>query len=1674
MKSFAILRTNAGLTTNVKVVVESDYSLSLDSIDSTPELSTTKLKKMVFNKNNYFDELVPYFFKGFPADTAFAIKYENDSESMTDDFASQYDEIYQYGARNIVSNKDYKEEFEYFAPLHISKGQFPKYFIIFRVDGPGMIKLDRHNIKDEIFNNFKTVKLFDMTKKTNLGEWIDKNFISNQYFPTTAVEIDFDSMEFSQWNGIDYDSGGYTAKSLFLNDYLEKEKEIFEFEKFVLDGFKNNKVIYPNIINFSFLFDDTPATENSLKKWSINRYYGFYLEEMDLVKTMSPYRTPFIKADAVIKTGNILESPTGDPFVEGWSDDRPFYVEYLGEYYKVEKFVEKSAKPSLKPVVNKNQNPGQANRVAAMKARSKEMPIATRASLEDFDFGDKPLTSGTVIKQEITPTYITKWRIISSISLTGKQALLNANIGYIESTTKALMNYDNTNFDIVDFELADLWVIEIDGVHHNLVKEDGVIMINSDYAFKFYQNEYEYWINKEDASYTKKVSFIVDSENPPKKFKIYRLKLSDIKDFDDKIVDTEYSKFEYERESELTNTEETKLYMNNLNSTTHPKELDDFNYKNKVVHIPVSSEYTANHETFKIVGDDISPIWRKNSVHCRWAFENSLGANDYPYVLNNSIRFEDYNRSVNPFDPDPQRMERNLDYFYTINSSTFSYLHHTLHVENNNEKGLTRFYFDLEKYLGTDTYYLDTVSKKYQFDYFSWFFDRKTTFLSNQIHKNVTKYSLFSSGDNTVPNITLFRGIKFLLHEVDSIKKNTSGQIEAINTKTSNKFENYKFSILLSHRSNGMYWDVIDEWKMDKDYRKADIVVYNDILYRAKRNSKTTMPTVNKNSLQIKALPYNLTEDWEYYIDNDMIMFNPLNSQNNYYIKGSDTLSKAVVYNSGDYYMFNGYDKPIDFWNPIIAYKTNSRLLRDTDGRISFMGYSRGSIVLYRGDYYKSTLDNNIYPPNYTQEFINGDNLWQRYWQKIEPVDANSTRWIEIQIWNPSATYAQKTYIVHNEILYISNRLATTISSGEEPGISNLWDRLYSFVEDTTFNYQPNKNPLIRMNNEYYQIMSNPWSSTLENGINIYINEKWKHVFVNIVVNDNTLLNLSNKNRDDLYVSLNKKLTAMNFISAINNLSNKHDFTDYINYKVIDVNGVLKNYNFENIEKLPYIMFAEKPERIDIKVNSLQINQIKVSGIKATKVLPDGNIDNLTELNYFNNTHIATSIETNQDNPVVRKNYHGGQNIINDTVFRFGGNYVPLFYDIELFKRDNATSYNEMQIALNLQNTQDLVFKFERSGTSVEKIYTVYSGASYSYSSNTLFTAQNNPAVKPTSPSASAIRELGTVVSRLNTPVNIAVQSTVTPYDWGVGAVEGERYLVGTSPTGAWAGTYSIAGTTSHIPKRNSIAHVVRGMVGISGEFVVASSTSSVPGWTNTMGGISGTWSYTPPEINDVVYVRDLDANLRYDGKNWVSHIISSAGVFKNVSNFVGLTFYNQIKNIIMNESIFDGIDFIFETHPIDSSYVEDKIYKDFRAYDKTQSENGLMRNYNILSIKYKSTYGDLKVDISRIKPTLSVVIEDFSTTNSSLGITLGATGLNPPFQWSFTYSTALAYDPDSTSVQAFTTSNTYLLPDISGTNLVFDIKVMDSVGLTSSVGYYSRNNNTPIAITGTFSYTTI
>lgn len=1259
MKSFALLRTNVGLTTNIKIMIDSQYNLNLDSIDSISDLSIDKYKKVPFNKENYFDELVQYFFDGLPSQIAYHIKYDDDADTMDTNFSNQYDEIYQYGARNITNNKNYKEEFEYFAPIYIFKNNLPKKFIIFRADGPGLTKLNKSNFKREILDKLKVVKMFDLTKESSLGVWLHNNFDNNKFFPDTPLEMDFRSLEFCKWNGIDYDRGGYITKSLFIDDILGEEKEIFELEKFIFSKYKDNKVVFPNILNLSFLFDDEPSTPEYKRKWSLNRYFGFYLEDMELVKTISPYITPLLRDDVIIDTGNILYSSSGkDAFLQGWSDDRPFYVEYNGVYYKVEKFFQNKGKSlGKKKVVGAKSIIGTSN--PSNTIRVSKLP---KYAIEDYE-----------------DVILTKYRIISDIDLSGKQSLLNKNFGYINSTN-VLEDYYNNFFVIENFNDADIWLIEIDGIYHKLANsKGGGVKIVSDYSFSYSINDYKYTV----AGITTTVSTIVDFNNSPKEFKIYRLKLSDIKDFDDKIIDTEFSKYEYEDNDDLTSTDESKMYYTNLNSNTNPKELDDFIYKGKVVNIPVSSEYTANHETFKIERingeDELSDIWRKNPIYCRWVFQNSLSSNDYPYLLNNSEIFEDFNRVCNTFDSDPKRIERNLDYFYTVNSSTASHLHHSLHVESLKNSGRdidTSFRFELDKYLNVGTYSVGTSSATYSFDYFSYFFDRKSSFLDGKITKNTKKYSNFNVGDSSIPNVTLFKGIKFIIYNVDSIKKDSNGDIDIINLKTSNEFDGYKFSILLSDNEwsvdyngkvmssgNSMSWTVIDEWEMDKTYLPGTIGVSNDILYLSTTLHSTKNPIKEIGGKQVRSAPHNQTTDWTYYGNTYSIFWRP----NKIYNTSSSSIFDYVVYNDGDYYKYSsGID---DFWNPATASST---------------GYNMGSVVLFKNKYYMSTTSSNHYSPDYIIEhntnpatsYSLSTNIptWNQYWVATQ---SSSVKWSPIQLWNNSSRYfgtsVSPTLIVYNDIIY---KLITTAKAGDEPGISEVWTREYSLLPDTDFIYGPTSNPIIKMNNKYYLINSNTSNSTLDNGIIIYINKKWKNILVNINIADNTLSNLSETDRDDLYTDLNKKITAANFISAVNDIKNKYDFTDYISYVIIDETGKISKYNYNNnVEKLPYIINCESPEDLDIKINSLNKIPIQLTGsLVAKKSLINGTIKDINSLNYYNNNEVASQILENKDIPNVFTNYHDNKNFTKNKIYRFSGYYMPLFYDIQLFEKNYYTA----------------------------------------------------------------------------------------------------------------------------------------------------------------------------------------------------------------------------------------------------------------------------------------------------------------------------------------------------------------------------------------------------------------
>src|ERR1035437_9661924 len=97
-KSFQLLRTNPALTTNVKLVVSSDYKLYLESFDTNKQLSDQKFKHYPIAKSNLYEEQIIKFYDGLSSQIAFDIKYDSDNSTVFNTYDHQFDDIYWSGA----------------------------------------------------------------------------------------------------------------------------------------------------------------------------------------------------------------------------------------------------------------------------------------------------------------------------------------------------------------------------------------------------------------------------------------------------------------------------------------------------------------------------------------------------------------------------------------------------------------------------------------------------------------------------------------------------------------------------------------------------------------------------------------------------------------------------------------------------------------------------------------------------------------------------------------------------------------------------------------------------------------------------------------------------------------------------------------------------------------------------------------------------------------------------------------------------------------------------------------------------------------------------------------------------------------------------------------------------------------------------------------------------------------------------------------------------------------------------------------------------------------------------------------------------------------------------------------------------------------------------------------
>ena len=1164
MGSFGLLKTNVKLTTNIKVVCTPTYNLYLESIDSNEELTRDRFKQFRINDKITYDTLIPKYYEDLNRQNIYEVKYEDDIDITKESYNEQFDFLYFSGCNNI-ENQDFDYDYECFAPLHFDKDDFPKDFFIFRVDKPGLLNLTKENFKEEIVDKFKVVERYDLTNKSSLGKWIERSFTKNDNFPKDKVFIDFRKDELSNWNGIDYQTGGYTEKSFLIEDIINNENTFYQMDKLVTSIYEQKGLIYPNIINFNFLFNDIPATKDSIREWSLNRYFGFYIKKKVNEKIVTPYKPNLFKSNTTILENNILNNPdSNNPFEKDFKKDKTF-IEYLGRLYEV--------------VINKN--------------------------------GD--------------------YKIIAPIDLEGKEGDVNKEIITFDEDNKIVYNskYNSNIFEINNFNTADVWVIEINGKYHILKKEGGDYYINSDYIFEVNDNKLEYYVNEGNSSFRTTINLNkVNSDNPPINFKIYKLDFLDIKDFDNNIINTKYANYEYEREGVVSPTQEPKLITENGNSQSEPKDLNNYIYEEELVNIPVTSEYIADMEIFAVDNLEdqenvtLEDIWYKNPKFVKWSQQNSISGNDYPYRLNNNFGGEEYNRTSNPYDTLPKRVERNLDYFYTINPDSNDYLEHSLHLNITDDDGVldTNYNFDLSNYYNSGTY---------SNDYFKFIFNKKERLNKNRIIRNTKKYSSFLLQDGVRTNETLFKGIKFKAYEVGDIEVTESDNenlyFDNITISSTNEFDNYDLSIILTEKNydpisgdiiqeSQIDWKIINEWKLEEEYVLNDLILYDNVLY-----INTATISIIENSVDN---PSNSSE-WNVYnipsTPNGTIFWNP----NNLYTNGS------WVYNEGEFYEVIDANGDIDFYDPSQT-------------------YTNGDEVLWKNNYYISiSMSNDSFPSDKSK------------WEKVVNLSnlAGDIKWSRINLFNLSIPYTNLDYVVYQGVLYRSNDNG---NEGNIPIENNLWDEIYSFIPKKDTVYNPDT--ILKMNNEFYYLNDNPEDEVLNSGIDIHINKKYKNVLINIYINDNTMPYLKNINRDELYLDINQRITARNFIDTINNLDQTNGFINETNYYVIQEDLSVERYSIDsNVRNLPYMLVCEDPEEFPINKFSNIRNYFNIPEniLKPKFKLSSFEINDLEELNYYNTNPIGLEIVRSNDED-FRKFYR---------MYRFNGYYEPIFKDIELFKK---------------------------------------------------------------------------------------------------------------------------------------------------------------------------------------------------------------------------------------------------------------------------------------------------------------------------------------------------------------------------------------------------------------------
>ena len=174
--SFGVLRTNPKITGNVKITVDSDGGVWLNSLDANPTLSDQKFKKYrVTGQNSYCKDLYRFFLNGtLSNDVIFQVGKFTDGETKpVETFSSQYDFFYGSGASTLI-DRNYTENFRYFQPLWLRK-ELPEFFVVFKVPGPLSYPYSTNQTEIQDGTQYKLVQDTNSTSTFQISYGVDNS-----------------------------------------------------------------------------------------------------------------------------------------------------------------------------------------------------------------------------------------------------------------------------------------------------------------------------------------------------------------------------------------------------------------------------------------------------------------------------------------------------------------------------------------------------------------------------------------------------------------------------------------------------------------------------------------------------------------------------------------------------------------------------------------------------------------------------------------------------------------------------------------------------------------------------------------------------------------------------------------------------------------------------------------------------------------------------------------------------------------------------------------------------------------------------------------------------------------------------------------------------------------------------------------------------------------------------------------------------------------------------------------------------------------------------------------------------------------------------------------------------------------------------------------------------------